>query len=162
MWRLLLSVLVAAVLIPLAASNQQCHVYLEGVNGDACPEMATCYNLSHIITLQQELLTNDTVVCFLAGDHFWMSEATVNVTWVSNLTLQGLGPMEPGFHWTVAQAPVYIRCLGGVFGGFMFKHCENIVLRPCPKYFVFLVTSRKNLRSVGRGKPFFAQKNFGP
>ena len=35
---------------------------------------------------------------------------------------------------------------------------NNFHIRPCPKYFVFPVTSPKNLGSIGRGKPFFTQK----
>lgn len=126
----LLPVLVAAALLhsePIAA-NEQCHVYVAGTNGVGCPEAVPCYNLSDFFILQQQLLTNNTVVCFLAGTHSWMLETTLNVSWVSNLTLRGLGAMEPGFHWTVSQAPVFIQCHKGVFGGFVFNHCRNIVL----------------------------------
>ena len=54
--------------------------------------------------------TFNTTLTFLEGTHILDQDGPVVISGVSNLTLQGEGVMEDGFHRTIRQSSVFIRC----------------------------------------------------
>ena len=110
------------------------HYFISAPGGTPCPTDTSCYNLSHVISHLDVFLTSNTVLTFLEGTHVLEQDEPVVVSGVSNLTLQGKGEMEDGFHWTVRQSNVIIKCQGLV-GGFVFNESsvsiEGLTITEC-------------------------------
>ena len=107
--------------------------YVAAPDGAPCPNTtSTCQELSFYTNQTSAYFTSNTVFYFLEGYHILDQQEAVNITGVSNLTLQGLGSIEPGPHETVMQSTVVIQCNGGfAFIETQFVTIEAITLNGC-------------------------------
>ena len=100
-----------AVLLITCISFGCCSQYFVVAPGGAkCPEEYVCHDLSYYVNDVEEYFTSDTVLTFLQGTHYLEQDGPVVIKGVSNLTLQGEGEIEDGYHWTVKQSNVFIKC----------------------------------------------------
>ena len=83
-----------------------------------------CNNLSFY---SADYFTNDTIFYFLEGTHILQN--LLMISGVSNLTLQGLGNIQQGFHETVMQSTSVIKCIDYFEGGIVFISSKNITLK---------------------------------
>ena len=96
-------------------------------NGESCSSAEQpCHNLSYYIANFTSYFTDDTVFYFLEGTHTLQNK--LEISGVSNITLQGLGHIEQGFHETVKQSTSVIRCGPYTSGGMMFSNSTQVVL----------------------------------
>ena len=78
-------------------------------NGVPCPTTnLPCHNLSYYVADYSSYFTDDTTFYFLEGTH--TLQGILNIMNISNITLEGLGHIEQGFHETVMQSTSVIRC----------------------------------------------------
>ena len=97
-------------------------------NGESCSsDELHCHNLSYYIDDYAFFFTDDTIFYFLEGTH--TLQGTLEISDVSNITLQGLGHIEQGFHETVMQSTSVIRCSDYNRGGIQFTSSSDVVLR---------------------------------
>ena len=96
-------------------------------NGVPCPNThLPCHKLSYYTDDYTSYFTNDTIFYFLEGTH--ILQGTLEISHVSNITLQGLGHIEQGFHETVMQSTSVIMCSDYDRSGIQFISSKNIVL----------------------------------
>ena len=96
-------------------------------NGEPCPLTdLPCHNLSFYSADYEFYFTNNTIFYFLVGTHTLQHQLMING--VSNLTLQGLGDIEQGFHKTVMQSTSVIRCSNHTLG-ISFAKCTDLVFK---------------------------------
>ena len=96
-------------------------------NEESCPSIHLhCHNLSYYIDDFASYFTDDTIFYFLEGTHTLQDK--LEISGVSNITLQGLGHIEQGFHETVMQSTSVIRCGPYTSGGMMFSNSTQVVL----------------------------------
>ena len=96
-------------------------------NGKSCSSAEQpCHNLSYYTDDYTSYFTDDTVFYFLEGTHTLQNK--LEISGVSNITLQGLGHIEQGFHETVKQSTSVIRCGPYTSGGIMFSNSTQVVL----------------------------------
>ena len=100
--------------------------YVSATNGEPCPPTTDlpCHNLSFY---SDDYFTDDTIFYFLEGTH--TLQRTLVINGVSNLTLQGLGHIEQGFHKTVMQSTSVIMCNDDTRGGMAFKDSSEVILK---------------------------------
>ena len=97
-------------------------------NGEPCPHTdLPCHNLSYYTADYAFYFTDDTIFYFLEGTH--ILQGLLEISGVSNITLQGLGHIEQGFHETVMQSTSVIRCSGYNRGGIQFTNSTHVVLK---------------------------------
>ena len=101
-------------------------------NGIPCSHThLPCHNLSYYTADSTSYFTDDTIFYFLAGTH--ILQGTLEISGVSNITLQGLGHIEQGFHETVMQSTLVIMCSGNIqffnSGNIQFFNSMDIVLK---------------------------------
>ena len=97
-------------------------------NGESCPSTdLPCHNLSYYTADYISYFTDDTIFYFLEGTH--TLHDTLEISDVSNITLQGLGHIEQGFHKTVMQSTSVIRCSDYNRGGIQFTNSTDVVLK---------------------------------
>ena len=96
-------------------------------NGEYCPNDLPCHNLSYYIADFGSYFTNDVIFYFLEGTH--TLQGILNISNVSNITLQGLGHIEQGFHETVMQSTSVITCHDSEKTGIQFTSSNNVVLK---------------------------------
>ena len=97
-------------------------------NGEDCPTDLHCHNLSYYIADNASYFTDDTIFYFLEGTHTLQGILTISN--VSNITLQGLGHIEQGFHETVMQSTSVIRCSdNNRAAGIQFISSSHVVLK---------------------------------
>ena len=97
-------------------------------NGEECPSTNTsCHNLSYYIADYPSYFTDDAIFYFLEGIH--TLQGILNISNVSNITLQGLGHIEQGFHETVIQSTSVIRCIDSNRTGIRFSSSGNITIK---------------------------------
>ena len=97
-------------------------------NGEDCPSANTsCYNLSYYLADYSFYFTDDTIFYFLNGTH--TLQGILNINNVSNITLQGLGDIEQGFHETVMQSTSVIMCSDSDGTGIRFSSSGNITIK---------------------------------
>ena len=78
-------------------------------NGEDCPSTdLLCQDLSYYIADYASYFTDDAIFYFPEGTH--TLQGILNISNVTNITLQGLGRIEQGFHETVMQSTSVIRC----------------------------------------------------
>ena len=78
-------------------------------NGVPCPTTdLPCHNLSYYVAAYVSYFTDDTIFYFLEGTHTLQGILEINN--ITNITLQGLGHIEQGFHETVMQSTSVIMC----------------------------------------------------
>ena len=96
-------------------------------NGECCPSTdLPCHNLSYYTDDYSSYFTDDTIFYFLNGTH--ILQGTLEISGVSNITLQGLGHIEQGFHETVMQSTSVIRCNDYNRGGIQFTSSSDVVM----------------------------------
>ena len=86
-----------------------------------------CHKLSHYTDDYTSYFTDDTIFYFLEGTH--ILQGTLEISGVSNITLQGLGHIEQGFHETVMQSTSIIRLNGYNSSYILFTYSTDIVLK---------------------------------
>ena len=96
-------------------------------NGEDCPSGdLPCQDLSYYIADYPSYFTDDTIFYFLEGTH--TLQGILNISNVSNITLQGLGHIEQGFHETVMQSTSVISCSDSNNTGILFSSSSDVVL----------------------------------
>ena len=97
-------------------------------NGVPCPRThLLCHNLSYYTDNYSSYFTDDAIFYFLEGTH--ILQDTLEISDVSNITLQGLGHIEQGFHETVMQFTSVIRCSSYNRIGIQFTSSRDVVLK---------------------------------
>ena len=99
-------------------------------NGVSCNRTnlpGPCHNLSYYIADYESYFTDDTIFYFLEGTH--TLQDTLEISNVSNITLQGLGHIEQGFHETVMQSTSVIDCSDYNSTGIQFTNSTDVVLK---------------------------------
>ena len=97
-------------------------------NGEDCPSTnLPCYDLSYYIANYSSFFTDHAIFYFLEGTHTLQGILTISN--VSNITLQGLGHIEQGFHETVMQSTSIIRCSDWKETGIHVTSSSDIVLK---------------------------------
>ena len=86
-----------------------------------------CHNLSYYTANYKYYFTDDKIFYFLEGTH--TLQDTLEISNVSNITLQGLGHIEQGFHETVMQSTSVIMCSDYKNSGIQFNNSTDIVLK---------------------------------
>ena len=86
-----------------------------------------CYNLSYYIADYASYFIDDTIFYFLEGTH--TLQGTLEISDVSNITLQGLGHIEQGFHETVMQSTSVILCSDNNRTGIRFYNSTDVVMK---------------------------------
>ena len=96
-------------------------------NGESCPSTdLPCHNLSYYIADNASYFTNDAIFYFQKGTH--TLQGVLSISNVSNITLQGLGHIEQGFHETVMQSTSVIMCSNSNRTGIQFISSSDVVL----------------------------------
>ena len=97
-------------------------------NGVPCPHTyLPCHNLSYYTTDYKSYFTDDTIFYFLEGAH--TLQGTLEISGVSNVTLQGLGHIEQGFHETIMQLTSVIRCSDCDENDIQFINSTDVILK---------------------------------
>ena len=108
-----------------------------------------CHNLSYYVVDFKTYFTNDTIFYFQAGSH--TLQRTLEISDVSNITLQGLGDVEQGFHETVIQSTSVIKCNDNIRAGIKFISSTDIAMKSLTiincRFFTF-VSSQASPRSA--------------
>ena len=108
-----------------------------------------CHNLSYYVVDFKSYFTNDTIFYFLEGTH--TLQVTLEISGISNITLQGLGDVEQGFHETVMQSTSVILCSGNTRAGIKFTTSTNVAVKSLTIIncgFLTFVSSQANPRSA--------------
>ena len=96
-------------------------------NGESCPTThLPCHSLSFYTADSASYFTDDAIFFFLEGIHTLKGLLLINN--VSNITLQGLGHIEQGFHETVMQSTSVIKCNNYNRSGIQFTSSSGVVL----------------------------------
>ena len=96
-------------------------------NGESCPSTdLPCRNLSYYIAHYSSYFTDNAIFYFLEGTH--TLQGILNISNVSNITLQGQGHIEQGFHETVMQSTSVIRCSNKHRTGIQCTSSTEVVL----------------------------------
>ena len=97
-------------------------------NGEDCPsDNTSCYNLSYYVADYSFYFTDDTIFYFLNETH--SLQGILNISNVSNITLQGQDHIEQGFHETVMQSTSVIMCSDSNRTGIRFSSSRNITIK---------------------------------
>ena len=102
------------------------HYYvLPSNNPNGCGDSYPCYNLSYYVDNSELYFTNDTIFNFLEGTHILEQDELLEISEVSNLTLQGMGTRTQGCHETVRESTVKITCKHQA-SGILIIDSENV------------------------------------
>ena len=97
-------------------------------NGVPCPSTdLPCHDLSYYTDDYESYFTDDTIFYFQEGTH--TLQGTLEISNVSNITLQGLGHIEQGFHETVMQSTSVLRCSNYDRTSIQFTSSAVVVLK---------------------------------
>ena len=83
--------------------------------------------ISYYVTKFKSYFTDDTIFYFLEGTH--TLQGTLEISGVSNITLQGLGDVEQGFHETVMQSTSVIMCSDNRRAGIKFTSSTAVTVK---------------------------------
>ena len=105
-------------------------VYIQPSEGEHCPG-TPCYNINTLGTMARNNFSNTSglVIHFLEGTHSLDLQELVVFTNLTNATFEGDGRMEQGFHETVWQSTVVIKCTEHSSTGIAFVNSSNITFR---------------------------------
>ena len=106
-------------------------VYIQPSEGEHCPGTPCC-NISTFGRMAHNNFSNSSglVVHFLEGTHLLDLQELVVFTNLTNVTFKGdNGRMEQGFHETVWQSTVVIKCTEHSSTGIAFVNSSNITFR---------------------------------
>ena len=103
-------------------------VYIQPSEGEHCP--GTCYNITTFGEMADSFSNSSGLnVYFLEGTHFLDLQELVLFTNLTNAVFKGDGRMEQGFHETVWQSTVVIKCTEHSSTGIAFVNSSNITFR---------------------------------
>ena len=104
-------------------------VYIQPSEGEHCSD-GTCYNITTFGKMADSFSNSSgLVVHFLEGTHLLGLQELVVFTNLKNAVFQGKGTMEQGFHETVWQSTVVIKCTEHSSTGIAFVNSSNITFR---------------------------------
>ena len=104
-------------------------VYIQPSEGEHCPG-TPCYNITTFGEMADSFSNSSgLVVHFLEGTHFLDIQELVVFTNLTNAVFEGDGRMEQGFHETVWQSTVVIKCTEHSSTGIAFVNSSNITFR---------------------------------
>ena len=104
-------------------------VYIQPSEGEHCPG-TPCYNITSFGKMADSLSNSSgLVVHFLEGTHLLNLQELVVFMNLTNATFEGDGRMEQGFHETVWQSTVVIKCTEHSSTGIAFVNSSNITFR---------------------------------
>ena len=86
-----------------------------------------CHNLSFYIADYASFFIDNTIFYFLEGTH--TLHDTLEISDVNNITLQGLGEIEQGFHETIMQSTSVIMCSDNNRAGIEFTNCVDVAIK---------------------------------
>ena len=96
-------------------------------NGVHCPcTHKPCHKLSYHNANYKSYFTDD-MIYFLEGTH--ILQGRLEIFDVSNISLQGLGHIEQGFHETVMQSTSIVRCSNYNRIGIQFTNSTDVILK---------------------------------
>ena len=96
--------------------------------GIPCPTTDfPCHKLSYYVADYSSYFTDDTIFYFLEGTH--TLQGILEITNISNITLQGQGHIEQGFHETVMQSTSVISCSDNKRVGIQITTSNGIVMK---------------------------------
>ena len=103
-------------------------VYIQPSEGEHCP--GTCYNITTFGKMADNFSNSSGLnVHFLEGNHFLDLKELVLFTNLTNAVFEGDGRMQQGFHETVCQSSVVIKCTENSSTGIAFVNSSNITFR---------------------------------
>ena len=99
-----------------------------------CPMQQECYPISYYTNNNFTIPSNFTLI-FLKGDHILTDSLLMKG--LHNVTLKGQGQWVQGFHWSVMQSNVFIRCASNVTIGINISytntvHIDGLTISDCP------------------------------
>ena len=104
-------------------------VYIQPSEGEHCPG-TPCYNITTFGKMADSFSNSSgLVVHFLEGTHLLDLQELVVFTNLTNAVFEGEGKMEHGFHETVWQSTVVIKCTEHSSTGIAFVDSSNITFR---------------------------------
>ena len=105
-------------------------VYIQPSEGEHCPG-TPCYNITTFGKMAAGSFSNSSglVVHFLEGTHLLDLQELMVFTNLTNAVFEGDGRMEQGFHETVWQSTVVIKCTEHSSTGIAFVNSSNITFR---------------------------------
>ena len=100
-------------------------VYIQPSEGEHCP--GTCYNITTFGKMANNFSNSSgLVVHFLEGTHLLDLQELVLFTNLTNAVFEGDGRMEQGFHETVWQSTVVVKCTEHSSTGIAVANSSNI------------------------------------
>ena len=103
-------------------------VYIQPSEGEHCP--GTCYNINTFGKIADSFSnTSGLVVHISEGTHLLDLQELVVFTNLTNAVFEGDGTMEQGFHETIWQSTVVIKCTEHSSTGIAFVYSSNITFR---------------------------------
>ena len=103
-------------------------VYIQPSEGEHCP--GTCYNITTFGKMAGSFSNSSgLVVHFLEGTHFLNLQKPMVFTNLTSAVFEGDGRMEQGFHETVWQSTVVIKCTEHSSTGIAFVNSFNITFK---------------------------------
>ena len=107
-------------LLFLVCQSVQSNKVFVSTSGEAsCQDIYPCASFADVIEHHNNFFNSNTNLTLLRGTHLLQHNGPVEIMDVYNLTLWGERAMEEGFHWTVKQSSVVIKCVNHT-GGFVF------------------------------------------
>ena len=104
-------------------------VYIQPSEGENCPG-GTCYNITTFGKMADRFSNSSgLIIHFLKGTHFLNIQKPIVFTNLTNALFEGDGRMEQGFHETVWQSTVVIKCTEHSSTGIAFVDSFNITFR---------------------------------
>ena len=117
-------------LLVLSISCSARHVYIQPSEGEHCPAGTPCYNITTFAKMTQNFSNSSgLVVHFMEGTHLLDLQEPVVFMNLTNAVFEGDGRMEQGFHETVWQSTVVIKCTEHSSTGIAFVDGFNITFR---------------------------------
>ena len=123
------------ILFPFISSIKGAAVYyVKPTDSQDCPMQQECYPLSYYTNKNFTIPSNFTLI-FLKGDHILTDSLLMKG--LHNVTLKGQGQWLQGFHWSVMQSNVFIRCASNVTIGINISytntvHIDGLTISECP------------------------------
>ena len=121
--------IILLLLLSISCLSSTEDVYIQPSEGEHCPG-TPCYNIT-TLGLMADDFTNSfgLAVHFLEGTHLLDLQELVVFTNLTNAVFEGDGRMEQGFHETVWQSTVFIKCTEHSSTGIAFVNSSNIIFR---------------------------------
>ena len=125
--------LLLPLLVVATATAEYCVHAPDGAPNSTCKN-ESCLDLPTLARNGQTYFTNNTVFNFQKGTHFLPEDGKLIISFVSNLTLQGMDvETNRGFHETITYSTAVIRCpplgRGSTSSGIVFLSCANVTIR---------------------------------